>query len=67
MTSRRSWLIGLALGAALSFGAPSVYAQTPGVSGVPRNISYQGLVLENGVPTNANHTITISYYTAGSP
>jgi hypothetical protein len=45
MKSRRSWLIGLALGAALFFGTPSAKAQT-----VPRGITYQGLLLQNGAP-----------------
>src|SRR6266498_1956984 len=56
MKSRRSWLIGLALGAVLSFGAPSAYGQVSGHegngdpkvlntwNGGPRMFSYQGLV-----------------------
>ena len=56
MTSRRSWLLGLALGAALSFGSPSAYAQ------VPRSISYQGLVLNGITPLSGSHSIVINYY-----
>ncbi len=46
MKSRRSWLVGLALGAALFFGTPSAKAQ------VPRGITYQGLLEMNGSPYN---------------
>ena len=49
MKSLRSWLIGIAIGATLFFSAPSAKAQTP-ISGVPRTITYQGLLLQGGVP-----------------
>ncbi|MDP4288245.1 MAG: hypothetical protein Q8922_09940, partial [Bacteroidota bacterium] len=64
MKSRRSWLMGLALGVALSFGAPSLYAQGSG----PRLISYQGLMVN---PTTqqkmtGTHTVTVNYWNAAS-
>src|ERR1700679_563666 len=55
MKSRRSWLIGLALGAALFFGTPSAKAQT-----VPRGITYQGLLLQNQVPFTG--TVQLDFY-----
>ena len=61
MKSRRSWLIGLALGAALFFGTPSAKAQ---VNTVPRTITYQGL-LEQGspaVPVNGNVTLEFQFF-----
>ncbi len=62
MKSRRSWLIGLALGAALSFGAPSVQAQ------VPRLISYQGLMVDSksGAHVGGQHIVEVKYYDASS-
>src|SRR5262245_28775158 len=65
MKSRRSWLIGLALGAALSFGAPSAHAQT--WKGGPRLISYQGLLLNNGQKVTGQHVINIDIYNANAP
>src|ERR1035437_8117130 len=44
MKSRRSWLVGLALGAALFFGTPSAKAQ------VPNGITYQGVLEINNQP-----------------
>src|SRR5665213_268306 len=46
MKSRRSWLVGLALGAALFFGTPSAKAS------VPRGVTYQGVLEQNGQPFN---------------
>ena len=61
MTSRRSWLLGLALGAALSVGAHDA------VASVPRHISYQGLITDNaGKGLNGKHEVHINYYTAGN-
>src|SRR5665213_2758405 len=48
MKSRRSWLVGLALGAALFFGTPSAKAS------VPNGISYQGVLTENGSAATSN-------------
>jgi hypothetical protein len=42
MKSFRSWLVGLAMGAALFFSTPSAKAQ------MPNGISYQGVLTENG-------------------
>ena len=53
MKSLRSWLIGIAIGATLFFGAPSAKAQ----GGVPRAFTYQGLLLQNGVPFTGNVTL----------
>ena len=60
MKSRRSWLIGLALGAALFFGTPRAQAQIT-FGGVPNGFSYQGLVTSNGQPI-ANGTHTFEYF-----
>jgi len=55
MTSRRSILLGLVLGAFLGiFGLNTVYAQ------VPRSISYQGLLLKNGQPVTGPVTLDVS-------
>src|ERR1044071_4659121 len=63
MKSRRSWLIGLALGAVLSFGAVNAQAQGP------RLFSYQGLVLDKNtnfpVPDGA-HSVAITLYDAAA-
>src|ERR1051325_10287891 len=61
MTSRRSILLGLVLGAFLGiFGLNSVYAQ------VPRNISYQGLLQKNGQAVNSPVNLQITIYDAAS-
>jgi hypothetical protein len=53
-------MLGLALGAAIaSTGTTGAYAQ------VPRNISYQGQLMENNQAATGAYTITINYYTAG--
>ena len=53
MTSRRSWMLGLALGAFISVNNSSdVLAQAP------RNISYQGQLMENGAPANGSAWLT---------
>jgi hypothetical protein len=63
MTSRRSWLLGLALGAAVTVGSiHDVHAQ-----GVPRSFTYQGQLLENGQPVTGNHTITVALYKSSGP
>lgn len=61
MKSRRSWLMGLALGAALFFGTPSAQAQFYN-SGVPGAFTYQGLLADNGIPLTGvqNVTFTVS-------
>jgi hypothetical protein len=52
-------MLGLVLGAFLSvFGFNSVYAQ------VPRNISYQGLLVKNGNPVNTPVNINVTIYDA---
>ena len=57
MTSRRSWLLGLALGALLSVqGVQNVQAQ-----GVPRTITYQGVLVDGLTPVNGLKTIKITY------
>jgi hypothetical protein len=62
MTSRRSWLLGLAAGAFMTIQtAQLATAQT---SGVPRSISYQGQLQDNGQPTNGPHTFALNYYDA---
>ena len=59
MTSRRSILLSLVLGAFLGiFGLNSVYAQ------VPRIISYQGLLIKNNQPVNGQVTIDYKIYDA---
>ena len=59
MTSRRSILLGLVLGAFLGvFGLNSVYAQ------VPRSISYQGLLLKNNQPVTGTVKIDVTIYDA---
>ena len=55
MKSRRSWLVGLALGAALFFGTPSAKAQ------VPRGITYQGLLEQNGQPFNGSVQLDFTF------
>lgn len=62
MKSRRSWLIGLALGAALSFGAPAAHAQGP------RLFSYQGLMLDGTKHPVADgaHTVLVEIYDASA-
>ena len=59
MTSRRSILLSLVLGAFLGiFGLNSVYAQ------VPRSISYQGLLIKNNKPVTGPVNIDIKIYDA---
>ncbi|MDP4236288.1 MAG: hypothetical protein Q8919_07585 [Bacteroidota bacterium] len=59
MTSRRSILLGLVLGAFLGvFGFSAVYAQ------VPRSISYQGLLVKNNQPVNGTVNIDVKIYDA---
>jgi hypothetical protein len=59
MTSRRSIMLGLVLGAFLGvFGFNSVYAQ------VPRSISYQGLLVKNNQPVTAQVNIDVVIYDA---
>ncbi|MDP4232875.1 MAG: hypothetical protein Q8913_05890 [Bacteroidota bacterium] len=68
MKSRRSWLMGLALGVALSFGAPSLYAQTSVLGSGPRLISYQGLMVNtaDGQAVTGQHVVKVDYYDASS-
>ncbi|HET6510686.1 MAG TPA: hypothetical protein VFH43_00730 [Candidatus Kapabacteria bacterium] len=62
MTSRRMWMLGLALGTTITIGAStSAFAQ------VPRNFSYQGQLLDNNQAATGNFTLTVNYYSAGSP
>jgi len=64
MKSRRSWLMGLALGAALFFGTPSAQADVPG------GFTYQGLLEENGLPLpdgTVTLTITLIDQSTSSP
>ncbi len=56
MKSRRSWLMGLALGAALFFGTPSAKA----LPGVPGAFTYQGLLAENGLPLTGTQSLTFT-------
>lgn len=59
MTSRRSILLSLVLGAFLGiFGFSAVYAQ------VPRSISYQGLLVKNNQPVNAQVNLHVKIYDA---
>ncbi|MBS1904815.1 MAG: hypothetical protein JSS75_14000, partial [Bacteroidetes bacterium] len=59
MTSRRSNLLGVVLGAFLSIAAlGTANAQ------VPRSISYQGLLIKNGQPVNAQANLKINIYNA---
>jgi len=59
MTSRRSILLSLVLGAVLSFmSLNEANAQ------VPRSISYQGLLLQSGQPVNAQVNLHIKIYNA---
>ncbi len=61
MTSRRSILLSLVLGAFLGiFGLNSVYAQ------VPRSISYQGLLVKNNQPVNGLVNIDVKIYDAAN-
>jgi len=61
MTSRRSMLLGLVLGAFLSAAGLNVaYAQ------VPRSISYQGLLVKNNLPVNGMVNLDIKIYDAAS-
>ncbi len=54
-------MLSLALGAAITVNyASASFAQAP------RNISYQGQLLENNQPATGQYTITINYYTAGA-
>ena len=63
MKSRRSWLMGLALGAALFFGTPSANAQFRN-SGVPGAFTYQGLIEDGNSPLIGSQTadFTITFY-----
>ncbi|MFI5263090.1 MAG: hypothetical protein ACHQM6_01085, partial [Candidatus Kapaibacterium sp.] len=59
MTSRRSMLLGLVLGAFLGALSLNVaYAQ------VPRSISYQGLLVKNNTPVNAQVDLHVTIYDA---
>src|SRR6266446_7042956 len=49
--------------AACALLASSVRSQT-GL--IPRGISYQGVVINNGVPVGGMHSVTVNYYTAAS-
>ncbi|MEO6938834.1 MAG: hypothetical protein ABI444_01640, partial [Candidatus Kapaibacterium sp.] len=61
MSSRRSWLMGLALGAFISIqGLPAANAQ----SGVPRFISYQGQLTDGTKPVEGLHSFKVTYYDA---
>jgi hypothetical protein len=60
MTSRRSWLLGLALGAAITAGS-----MQDAMAQVPRSFTYQGQLLENNQPMNGTATIKLNFYTAG--
>src|SRR5579864_5341725 len=61
MTSRRSMLLGLVLGAFLGALSLNVaYAQ------VPRSISYQGLLMKNNQPVTDQVTIDIKIYDAAN-
>jgi hypothetical protein len=59
MTSRRSWLLGLALGAAITVGSmQDAQAQAP------RTFTYQGLLkTSTGTLVSGQHTITVNFYT----
>ena len=54
MKSFRVWFSSIALGAVLAFSAPSLQAQ------VPEGFTYQGVLVDNGVPLNGAVTLTIS-------
>lgn len=59
MTSRRSIMLSLMLGAFLSVtGLNTAYAQ------VPRSISYQGLLIKAGQPVNSQVNVKINVYNA---
>lgn len=63
MKSRRSWLLGLALGAALSLGMGS---QSANAQYAVRQVSYQALVKDNGGQLlSGTHTFDIDYFLAG--
>ncbi|HET6400891.1 MAG TPA: hypothetical protein VFH95_05765 [Candidatus Kapabacteria bacterium] len=55
MRSFRSWVVGLVLGAALFCGVPPAKAQ------VPRGITYQGMVEQNGAPFNGTDSMTFIF------
>jgi hypothetical protein len=54
MKSLRVWLSGIALGATMIFSAPSAQAQ------VPDGFTYQGILVDNGVPVSGAVTLDIS-------
>lgn len=59
MTSRRSILLSVVLGAFLS-----IFALGTANAQVPRSISYQGLLMKNGTPVNAQANLKINIYNA---
>ncbi|HYM20945.1 MAG TPA: hypothetical protein VEW28_08070 [Candidatus Kapabacteria bacterium] len=59
MTSRRSIMLSLVLGAFLS-----ILALGTANAQVPRSISYQGLLMKNGTPVNAAANLKINIYDA---
>lgn len=60
MTSRRTWLLGLTLGVCVTL--TSVVTTQAQTTGVPRRISYQGQLMQDGQPVTGQHRITINYY-----
>jgi len=65
MTSRRTWLLSLTIGACVTLS--SIATSNAQTSGVPQRISYQGQILNaSNQPENGTHTITVRYVTSGN-